>query len=90
MVRVVSRREDWKKEEEDNSLGAPTYPWLQRDCMKNTHTLPGRCTESDEQAVYLDSNHHFVCTANAHAWMCQYVYQRVPYGKTQDFNGSEP
>ena len=48
VVRVVSRREDWKKDEEDNSLGAPTYPWLPKDCMKNiyiTHTLPGRCAK---------------------------------------------
>ena len=48
VVRVASRREDWKKDEEDNPLGAPTYPWLPKDCMKNiyiTHTLPGRCAK---------------------------------------------
>ena len=82
VVRVVSRREDWKKKEEDNSLGAPTYPWLPKDCMKNTHTLPGRCAECDEQALYLDSN-ACICTANAHAWMCQYAPARTIWKNTR-------
>ena len=47
---------------------------------------------SDKQAVYLNSNAciTILFVQRMHMRGCASMHQRVPYGKTQDFNGSEP